>query len=1357
MLNMWIQKISSKIGISLCLTIGLWVGFLATSPLHQVPLASAVPGDITPPVFNFTTSLSGTYTWPEAFYIFGVTDEASILTEVTINFQYAGNNETYTVNPDDGGLDSLSETFSSFAGFTSADNSDVPYTITFTATDEEGNEAQQVFEVLYAPDTLAPVIALTAQPSAADDGSATFEGTSTDAETFIKTVQFELDGGERFNATIVDDGLEDELSEAFTVNFTDLAEGDHTLVLFTTDIHDNLSQSSVTWNVDTSAPTCTSGFVNVPSPHKSNVVTYTGITCTDNRGIVSARYGLWHNVEGDINNGDTALQPVDGSFGGTTESFTFTYTLDELLNLDGTVNMTLIVEDAVGNESYDYDPLVIEYTDNTAPVLTVTPISPNPITDPTLVLTGSCGDTDSLDTNSLISVLRYRIDSGSWQNIASVDTALDEYREDFSVAVPDLDEGTYDFEVSCSDATNHTSTYTQEVTIAAQDPSAIPEVHTFSDSFTGHQYHDIANSSLIWGNGKLRLKEDITVSRQAVDTTGFLSRYETNYTSFMIAQDVAQANILWYVKKDKIFQYNTTTGISSELLRSDYGFGGSFVTIKNVVSTVWNDNGTNKRLLWVGDAYNLYIFNLTDQTAVAISTFGEVSGIFPDLNRGRLGAYLSKPGDGEPGYTNLLYYDFHDTLTDTGDDQYAFAPTDVAGFTDDGFVSLLLNSDTDMIYASFLGEGIYKFDDQDTPLVFSDDEIALHVSATDIFGGFLLDPDGHLIYGTANNQHPYLYVVTNENGTPMDRSDDTVKTLAEPIDLQYLNVAGLQYIEGQNGVGDQLMVTTETGSPVYCNFNDTYDDPYDDTFILLDVAGGIRPGAASSLVTDYDTMYATVRNQGFYKVTLNRGWQNNGDAITIPARPSQKLVLNHFVADATADTNLVAFETPAIGGWNWLSNLLPFNWSFARTPQAFAAEPTTTYYMSNDDGITWDEITLNQLTTLSPNDYRVKFKISMAEADGATPVLSDYSLNFGGYPSEAVSQSVASYTVLGSPASIAAGNSVTFTTTALDSLGYKVVDHTGTLTATLLTASGDTVSGVSLANISLSSGLGTLTTTQLTNTGTFKIRVSDGTRTADSNVITVTGGSSNSDTASPTPSTATPTPSTESTPTPSPTPALTTTNTQKIPQLYLYADKYLVEKGEKVTFTWTSEYLHSLTLTPGKGAVDDTGSFTTEITDTTTFTLSGTGSSGELTSTVVIKLKDAQKEKLSLKVSDSQRIARGEKATVSWETTGAESVYVDYLGREAALSGSFEFYPTQKTIITITAKKGNQEIKKQVTITVGASPFSWLSKYFSGFPGSWVVSIPLHLLLAVLIAVYLYRRLKKNKKTKLSKNLLTNH
>jgi len=553
----------------------------------------------------------------------------------------------------------------------------------------------------------------------------------------------------------------------------------------------------------------------------------------------------------------------------------------------------------------------------------------------------------------------------------------------------------------------------------------------------------------------------------------------------------------------------------------------------------------------------------------------------------------------------------------------------------------------------------------------------------------------------------------------MDPSDDTIKTLAEPIDLHYLNVSGLQYINGENDIGDQLLVTTEVGSPIYFNFNDTYDDRQDDTFIVLDVTGGIRPSKSSPLVFDYNTFYTNISNQGLYKTSLTRGWRNSGEVITIPARPSQKVVLDHFTAQATEDTALVAsLPEPEVGGGNWLANFFSNIWPSDVVPTAYAAEPTVRYYMSNDDGLTWTEISLNQLTSLAPRDYRVKFKIVMTEGDGTTsPVLEDYSLSFGGYPSEELSEGVASYTVIGSPASISSGSTATFTVRALDSLGFKISDFTGTVTATLLTAGGEAVSGVTLNSINLTSGTGTLSTTQLTRVGTFKVRISDGTRSAESNVITVTVASSSSAEASPTPA-ATPTPLPSTAPSSS---KKVTTLATKLPQLYLYADKYTVEKGTEVTLTWVSGHLTSLNLSPGRGSVEDTGSFTTVINEDTTFTLTGNGPNGEMSAAVTIKVKGDENQKLSLKVSDNIRVGPGEKVKIWWEATGADYVYIDYLGREAAHTGAFEFFPTERTIVTITAKKGSQEIKEQIIINVGFTPISFVRDLISQLPSLTVI------------------------------------
>jgi len=349
MLKIWWYFAPSKV-FSIFLLLVLIVAASFSNPKG----VQAVNGDSTPPVFNFTQSLSGSYPWPEFYYVFSITDDLSPLISVTVNFQYGAQNETYTVQPSDGGLDSAYEEFSSLAGFTSAVNSDVPYIITFETHDEEDNISTAVFNVTFTPDTLDPTVLLSDSPAAFENSSISIAGTATDLESNLTAIEFQLDANGREGSTPVD-GDFNSLAEAFTVTVANVADGPHILYVYAKDSHDNEATYQYPFIVDTIAPSCASTWYNQTSPYYSKTITYTNVTCSDVNGITHADFYAYHAGYGElVSNDDNSIAlPNDGAYDGTSETFTFTVDLSALGNIDGNITIGLVAYDPIGYGSPD--------------------------------------------------------------------------------------------------------------------------------------------------------------------------------------------------------------------------------------------------------------------------------------------------------------------------------------------------------------------------------------------------------------------------------------------------------------------------------------------------------------------------------------------------------------------------------------------------------------------------------------------------------------------------------------------------------------------------------------------------------------------------------------------------------------------------------------------------------------------------------------------------------------------------------------------------------------------------------------------------------------------------------------------
>jgi hypothetical protein len=104
----------------------------------------------------------------------------------------------------------------------------------------------------------------------------------------------------------------------------------------------------------------------------------------------------------------------------------------------------------------------VAIVDNTAPVVTITPLVPDPTDNSTPTLTGTASD----DSN--ISSVEYRVDGGSWTAATASDGAFDSPSEDYTFTTATLSEAEHTVYVRATDSVGNTTA----------------EVDYASDSFT---------------------------------------------------------------------------------------------------------------------------------------------------------------------------------------------------------------------------------------------------------------------------------------------------------------------------------------------------------------------------------------------------------------------------------------------------------------------------------------------------------------------------------------------------------------------------------------------------------------------------------------------------------------------------------------------------------------------------------------------------------------------------------------------------------------------------------------------------------------------------------------------------------
>lgn len=1231
--------------------------------------------DTTPPVLNFTTSQTGAATLPILFE--GTADEAES-NMGSVKYAVDGGAR---LDPDiDFGSSTPQHTAFSY-DFSAL--SEGTHTIVFYATDSELNESSQSFTIdVPEPDVTGPVFTFTQSYTGLSPATLIYEGTVEDAASTMYSIQYSVDGGGREDVPVDFDNSTAYLFD-FGIDLSGLSAGAHEIIFYAADSLANETSQSFTIDHDTVLPSCTASWTNLDIPHYSEVLDYPNVTCTDDREIVDAQYGAYHVVWGDLHlYADHHVLPEDGVNDEASETYDLHIDLTEFVDIDGVVLAQFKVTDEAGNQSYDYDPVTIDATDNTDPTVNLDQVTPDPLTDTTPTITGSCRDNANLETNTFISDISYKVDADAYTTVTLPDAGVynDSATESFSVDLPALASGAHTVTVSCTDGASHTVTASDSFTI--QDPiDPVPGEFTYVEDFDNTTSQDIPNSNnMVWGNGQLRLKEDITTSRTLINSTGACDRYGDCRGLWEVWQDPVDSNILWYYLGTKIYYYNTVTQANTWFdYETEYGITPMGGALNGFALGVYG----GKKYLWFSDIYSLSIVNLTDHTSINNLNYPEVGAITLDFSRNRLAAYVLTTASGPN--SNLAYLNLNGTM-DQGDD--VFTPIPLSTLNSTAFLGFLVDPVSNAVYSGAYSNTLFKWDDHNNPADYASYTVTSYGAGVydSVFGGMALDPDRRLIFGTANNANPRLYVISDDGGTPFDASDDTVTQLASPQQLGYKNIYGIQYVAGENGVGDQLILKTETDNPIYVNFNSTYTNTSDDTFIDLESRAGIRPGAVAPYLKDYNTMYVLVKNQGFYKVDLTRGWENTGDAVALPTRPPQQLVVDNFVAEANVGGPIAYLPES--------SNSMMSKIGRAIVPLAQAADSGIHYYVSTDGGVTWSEVTLGELQQLQQIDYRVKFKISMNEVDGASPVLNSYSLAYAGYPTPSDQSTTTGLSVSPSTTTLTTATTMSVTVEAVDVLGFKTPGYNGTATLSLIdTTTGLTTSGLNVSSVNLTSGTGSLSGVQINKTGTFKIHATDGSFTQESGVITVTSGA-----------------------------------VLNSPSLGFSASSFKVKKGETVTLHWASSYLTSFILNPGDNHLSaTTGDFYVHPTETTTYTITGSGPYGSASSSLTVTVEGELSADASpspsaspsasvspsaspgsdetagfiITTSDDQTIVRGQKAGLSWDIPDADEVTIDYPELHVVSSkGSFDFFPTDTTVVTITARKGDEVVQKKVTITV---------------------------------------------------------
>jgi uncharacterized cupredoxin-like copper-binding protein len=145
-----------------------------------------------------------------------------------------------------------------------------------------------------------------------------------------------------------------------------------------------------------------------------------------------------------------------------------------------------------------------------------------------------------------------------------------------------------------------------------------------------------------------------------------------------------------------------------------------------------------------------------------------------------------------------------------------------------------------------------------------------------------------------------------------------------------------------------------------------------------------------------------------------------------------------------------------------------------------------------------------------------------------------------------------------------------------------------------------------------------------------------------------------------------------------------------------------ITAGQSSTLTWIVQGATTVSIAPGVGNVANSGSTQVSPTATTTYTLTATGPTGNVTAqaTVTVGAVGAGNPQIIRFEANPLTIQPGQQSTLSWTTTGATTVSISGVGA-VTLNGSTTVTPQQTTTYTLTATSADgKSVTSPITITV---------------------------------------------------------
>lgn len=735
------------------------------------------------------------------------------------------------------------------------------------------------------------------------------------------------------------------------------------------------------------------------------------ISVTDETGIEDFEYLFFDYEMGNDLDNEAWVQidnPLSGSWGDN--SLTFDITAPDLS--DGPWYLFTRSTDSNGFKHYytndgwythvdsttpsamPYYRFVVEADDTTPPFIFAQSIVPNPTVDKNPGVRGYVKDymTEGVgDTPSNIASIEYRLTKdevvGEWVNIPALNV-IDSSFEEFYFQLENLLPGNYDLEIRASDTTGNSTEdngSNHEESFIIYEPDVLPEVSVLEkeEDFNDHQYHDVLFSDGVWGNGILRLRQQIDFSQETEFYTNS-NDFAYKFGNAIVGDFPSVDGNLWIITNDSaLIYYNINNG--SYVKYTNLGGVGRLVNLKEMeyqseryLVLAYENEGTviydiNNTPMNIGDDPSPVNYrNKAD--------FDSYRNFVPfsfDTRNGKF-AYYSPLGVTVEGDAKFfIWVDTKGTIMDIDDDTYVtwgrsdnlFYINQLWGYHYEGdFTASYLDQSNNVLVTVSYNFGVYQCTDGGTPEDKSDDSCRRQSYPNNAYGVFSIieDPNGYYWLG-GNDGLSRI----NQMGTP-EYQDDVWTRVLTNVEVGYGDISQLVWVPGEYPVGDEVWMLTRSGYLRALEFNYTYTDSLDDTGYTYRIRNiDARAGGMSTLVmTDRNTIYTVLQGYGLQKISLARSFEDTNVIEMLPIPPDGILAINYIDLEEV----LGSVTSGSLHSFNEL----------------------VSYEVSNDSGVTWYPITLSQRVEFPTPDYKLKLRINLNK--GSSPIIDLIRLSYVTYP-----------------------------------------------------------------------------------------------------------------------------------------------------------------------------------------------------------------------------------------------------------------------------------------------------------------------------------------------------------------------